>query len=295
MLSICIPVFNWDMTQLVHALHKQADELDVPAEIVLLDDGSRLRIKEANRPLAGLPRVYYEELKQNVGRSRIRNLLFAKASYRYLLILDCDTMVMDHDYLNNYLAMARSGIVVCGGRVYGDKPRNKKELLHWLVGSHREVNHAEHRQENPYHDFITGNFMIDRQVFEKIRFHESLSGYGHEDTLFGYELFNRKIPVHHIDNPLVHMGLENTDEFLNKTREGLRNLLKTHALVNEDPEYANMVKILRLYLRFKRYGISNLLGKLSGKLQKPMEKHLAGSHPSLFVFDLYKLCILCRQ
>ncbi len=295
MLSICIPVFNWDMTQLVHALHKQADRLNVPAEIVLLDDGSRPLIKEANRPLADLPLVKYEELKKNVGRSRIRNLLFAKASYRYLLILDCDTMVMSHDYLNNYLSAAHNGIVVCGGRAYGPKPADTKQWLHWLVGSNREVNNAEHRQENPYHDFITGNFMIDREVFEKIRFHESLTGYGHEDTLFGYELFKRKIPVEHIDNPLVHLGLENTDEFLRKTTEGLRNLIKTFELVNHDPEYARMVKILRIYLRVKKFGLHKPLGKLSGVLEKPMEQHLKGAHPSLLIFDLYKLCMLCRH
>ncbi len=295
MLSICIPVFNWDITQLVHALHKQADRLNVPAEIVLLDDGSRPQIKEANRPLADLPLVKYEELKENAGRSRIRNLLFDKSSYRYLLILDCDTMVTSHGYLKKYLETAFSGIVVCGGRTYGEKPVNRKELLHWLVGSKREVNTAAQRQKNSYHDFITGNFMIDRQVFEKIRFHESLSGYGHEDTLFGYELFKHKIPVEHIDNPLVHLGLENTDEFLRKTTEGLQNLIKTYELVNHDPEYARMVKILRIYLRIRKFGLHKLLGKLSGVLEKPMEQHLKGTHPSLLIFDLYKLCMLCRH
>lgn len=294
MLSVCIPIYKHDVRPLVHELHKQATALMIQAEILLLDDGSPEDTRMINRELQELPLVKYEELQENAGRSKIRNLLQKRASFRYLLILDCDLTVIRQDYLAQYSKLLHEGAVICGGRIYGDKPADPQYLLHWHVGSKREVATTRQRQANPHHNFITGNFVIDRQVFEKICFDEALSGYGHEDTLFGYELMKRDIPVIHIDNPLVHEGLEPAEQFLAKTREGLQNLLITWNLVHHDPRYAQMVRILKIYLRLRRLGMHKLAASISNPLENFLLQNLTGKKPNTILFDIYKLCLLCR-
>ena len=49
--------------------------------------------------------------------------------------------------------------------------------------------------------------MISKTCFEQISFNEDLQGYGHEDTLFGYELDKKNIQIHHLDNPVLN-GLD---------------------------------------------------------------------------------------
>ena len=51
MLSICIPVYNVDVTKLVSDLHTQIQEINETIEIVLIDDASDIEIKVKNRLL----------------------------------------------------------------------------------------------------------------------------------------------------------------------------------------------------------------------------------------------------
>ncbi len=295
MLSICIPIYNHDVTRLVKTLGKQAAGLGFPVELVLLDDASAHRIKEINRKMTAWPFVKYAELKKNTGRSKIRNLLAEKATHPYLLFIDCDTEVVNDHFLQKYVSSLQPEAVICGGHTYAmERPAGREFLLHWLVGSKREVRPANIRQQQPYKSFMTGNFLIERTVFINVRFREDLTGYGHEDTLFGYELMKHGIKVNHIDNPLMHVGLESADHFLDKTRQGLQNLLTTYDMVERDPDYADIVKILRTHQRLKKLRLNYFLSSLSVIMQRPMKKHLRSNKPRLWVFDLYKLCILCR-
>ena len=294
MLSICIPIFNQDVGTLAAELHRQAAGLGTPVELLLLDDGSDEPTKEKNRGLASLPLVKYEELPENIGRSRMRNELAKRSAYPYLLFIDCDMEVTSGEYLQQYIRYTEPGTVVCGGHLYSKDQPDQPWLLHWLAGSCREVKAAEKRRERPYHSFMTANFMIDKQVMARIGFREDLSGYGHEDTLMGYGLKKEGIPVLHIDNPLYHNGLEPASVFLEKTAESLENLWKSYKLTGKDPVYARMVTILRTYLTLKKWGLANVLGKFSGLLTRPAERHLQSRNPSLRIFDLYKLCVLCR-
>ncbi len=294
MLSICIPIYNQHVKPLVTTLHKQAATLNAPVSIELLDDGSDEAYRQQNRSLQNLPLVRYEEMPSNLGRSRIRNLLAEKASHPYLLFLDCDTGVDDEGFLNTYTSLLKHSKVICGGHRYGACPDDPKLHLHWKVGSFREAKRAKTRQKKPYRSFMTANFLIEREVFLDIRFREEIQGYGHEDTLFGYDLKKRRLKILHIDNPVLHLGLEPAGLFLKKTEEGLENLLKTYALVQKDPVYVRMVKALQTYVSLKKWKISFIPGKLIGLLRIKMEKQLLGRHPKLSALDLYKLCTLYR-
>ncbi len=294
MLSICIPVYNQYVGKLVNKLHRQALEMDMPAELLLLDDGSDEAIKHQNRSLESLPLVKYEELPENVGRSRIRNLLAKRSSYQYLLFIDCDMEVPSGEFLKNYIPHMQENQVVCGGHRYSEIPPEHPEFLHWLVGTCREVRPAEKRSQRPYHSFMTSNFMIDKRLIHQTGFREELNGYGHEDTLLGYALKKAGIPVTHIDNPLFHMGLEPATTFLDKTSESMNNLWRSYRLTGKDPVYARMVTILETYLTLRKWGLAFIFRNASVLLAKPAERHLKGSQPKLRVFDLYKLCKLCR-
>ncbi|MBK8722468.1 MAG: glycosyltransferase family 2 protein [Saprospiraceae bacterium] len=100
MLSICIPVFNEVVVELVDELHRQMMSLEVPIEIVLIDDASNQEILAKNQSIAS--KVVNIELSENIGRSKIRNLFLQYAQHEYLLFLDCDVSVPD-SFLSNYI------------------------------------------------------------------------------------------------------------------------------------------------------------------------------------------------
>ncbi len=296
MLSICIPVYNYDVRPLVKALHQQAKAAALIVEILLLDDASELSFREKNKTLTSLTDVYYEDLKKNIGRSKIRNVLRKKAKYQFLLFLDCDTEVPDHDFLNRYLPFLNTNkpVLVYGGRSYHPEPINDTTLLHWHFGRNREVKRATIRNRDPYKSFMSNNFLIHKSILEKVPFNEQLKGYGHEDTLLGYELKKQAITVIHIENPMIHAGLETAEEFLNKTDEGLQNLLSITTILNHDKEFIRSIRVLRSYHLLNGYLLKKWFAVLFNTLEKPIRRNLKGKAPKLWLLDIYKLGKLCQ-
>ena len=75
-------------------------------------------------------------------------------------------------------------------------------LLRWKYGRKKEQKKASDRNKHPYSRFSTFNVIIDKSIFSKFRFYEELKQYGHEDTLFSYQLKKAGIAIYHIDNGL---------------------------------------------------------------------------------------------
>ena len=148
-----------------------------------------------------------------------------KSKYDLLLYLDCDSAVISDSFLSSYVEHHALSNVIYGGRTHGEKkPDNNTLFLRWLYGIEREDKTLSDRKSAPYLTFKSNNFLIDKNTFLSIKFNESFIGYGHEDTYFAQELKEKNIPITHIDNPVLHIGLENNQEFLSKTKEGLKNL-----------------------------------------------------------------------
>lgn len=295
MLSICIPVYNYDIGPLVASLHLQALSLEVAVEIVVMDDASSEHWREVNRHVADLPLVRYIELTENAGRSRIRNKLCIEATYKWLIFMDCDSLPPDQHFLQRYVNATISEAVVCGGRSYLPQPPPDQTHLHWWYGKNREVHPADSRNQLPYRSFMTNNFMIPKTIMRKIPFNELINGYGHEDTLFGYELKNNSIPVVHIDNPLLHTGLQTQDEFLDKTKQGISNLWKIHSFMGKPVEFASMVRVLNTYNHLQRLGLSRAFCTITDPFISIIQKKLSGKKPILYYLDLYKLRLLCLE
>ena len=96
---------------------------------------------------------------------------------------------------------------------------------------------AAERNKHPHASFSTFNVLIERSVFSKIRFNEELKQYGYEDTLLGYQLKKAGINILHIDNGLIHEGLESNRDFLTKTKLGIENLSKLYDNVTDKKSF----------------------------------------------------------
>jgi len=292
MLSICIPIYNYEVGRLVRDLHFQAANTGYPFEILLMDDASEEKFREMNQSI-DLEYVRYIQLNKNIGRAKIRNRLAEEAKYPYLLFMDCDSAISSSLYIENYTRFFESGIVCCGGRMYEDKKPADSTYLRWKYGVERECASASERSKNPNAGFQTNNFLIDKKIFEKVKFNESLTGYGHEDTLFGLELLNQEIIIKHIDNPLIHLGLERASDFLEKTENGIANLYRVELLLREKyPEYINHSRLTQAELSLQKFHLSGFVSKLFGIMRRRMKNNLLSKNPSLMIFDLYRLGLL---
>jgi glycosyltransferase involved in cell wall biosynthesis len=292
MISICIPVYNFDVTSLVSELSEQAKSLPKPYEVILIDDCSDNKYKAINRNVC--KSFIYIELAENIGRSRIRNLFLRYAKYDYLLFIDCDSIIESSDFLLKYLEIIEQNPgVVCGGRIYKKFRPPRDKMLRWKYGLFRESQPSDVRNKFPYKSFMTSNFLIDRKILAKIRFDERITKYGHEDTLFGYSLKKGNISIDHINNPVVNGDLENNMEYLNKTAEGIGNLVNIIRVTNYDKDLINSITILRIYSKVRR--LEKFI-KLSFIVLKPLIIFLLSrGYVNLYLFDFYKLGILIEE
>ena len=288
MLSILIPTYNYDCLGLVEELHRQAQTLLFPIEILVADDGSKEELKRNNRKINKLSNCMFIELKENVGRARIRNFLSEKANYDILLFIDSDAGLISNDFLQNYVSAIQNNEVICGGLLY-DRPLPSPVFsLRYYYGICAEERSAKERNLCPYAQFSSFSFLIRKKTFREILFDESFSGYGHEDTAFGIELEKRGIKVKHIDNPLYHLGLEKNEDFLFKTETGIETLYRFSDKLTE------YVRLLQAYNKVRKYKLQKLVAFLFRKTRGLLKRNILSLHPNMKAFAFYKLGYLCN-
>jgi len=289
MLSILIPIYNFNVTALVEDLHRQSTECRIQFEILCLDDASLDFFKNQNKGINALSNVTYTELSNNIGRSKIRNQLAELSIYDNLLFLDCDAALPSQDFIKKYIIHIEDYHVVYGGRIYENyPPLSKQKYFRWYYGKKRESFNVQQRIKQPFKSFMTNNFLIRKKAFLSIRLNESIIGYGHEDTLFGIRLKENSVIVKHINNPVIHIGLEDFDEYFEKTLEGLRNLLFISHVVS----LHDTVRLYKYLALVKKYKIERLVIMVGKGLERMILKNLQGNRPVLVLFDLYKIAHL---
>lgn len=284
-ISILIPVYNFDVGNLVRELESQCKKaigLD-DFEILLFDDASPEKYQNAN--LAS-DKISFKNLLENAGRSKIRNLLANAAQFDALLYLDCDSAIEKPDFINSYVQHYQDDSVVYGGRTYSNQSPKDTTFFRWKYGVEREIISANTRIQNPYHSFMTNNFLISKKVYLDIQLDEELKGYGHEDTLFGIELKKKKIPIIHIENPAVHIGLETKEVFFEKTKEGIQNLIHLYENKKIKPENT---KLLSYYVKMNMFPLKNLFKIYYNSKSVKIEENLKSDNPNMRNFDLWKL------
>ena len=289
-LSILIPVFNWDCTRLIKDLHFQGLTLGIPYEIIVADDCSTDKdLREKSRLVAEThENCRYFGLPHNIGRAAIRNYMADQSQYDKLLFLDCDAEVKDKQFLKKYMEASHHASVVCGGLTHPDEIPQKGQELRYLYEKNAAFERsAGFRSQNPYLRFTSFSFLIQKDVFMKIRFDESYVRYGYEDVQFGHELETCGVSILHIDNPLAHVGLDDSASYLNKTRQAVQNAFDHKNDIGESSKLlTHYNKVLKMKMRWVFRVIWTFF-------QKSMEKNLLGPKPKLRIFSLYKLCYIC--
>ncbi len=289
MLSICIPLYNYNVTTLVSKLVTQINNLKITAEILILDDGSAIEFKKLNRQINNIDQVNYIELATNLGSAGIRNRLAKQSKYNYILFIDSDSDI-PQDYIEKYIPFINSDKeIVCGGRVHPVNLPSPDHSLRWKVGKKKEDFSAEFRRKIPNKSFMSNNFLTTKQMFSEVSFDETIERSGHEDTIFGIELEKKGIAITHIDNPVVHIGLETNLDFVKKTEQRLETLQYLTSLYKRGDLMYKRITILKYYQILNTLKLNKVYAIFYKMFNKIMKKHLCTLNPSMLVYDLYKL------
>jgi glycosyltransferase involved in cell wall biosynthesis len=291
MLSILIPVYNYNAYPLVKELHSQCLEAKIDFEIFCIDDASN-EYESNNNPIQFISNCIYIKMPKNIGRSSIRNLLASKSKKKWLLFLDCDTFPENNNFIANYVNQINSSAakVFFGGLIYSNMKPNNNQLLRWVFGKNRESIPLSKRKKNPYTTTFVSNFLIQKPVFETILFDEKIGTYGYEDYSFISTLKHRNIAIEHIENPLFHLNLETSEVFLSKTKIAIQTLL---SLSKDNPAVTKQNKITQLHRTLCFFKMDYIVSKLFQRLELKLEENLTSKKPSLLAFDIYKIGYFC--
>ncbi len=285
-ISILIPTYNYNVYELVCALHHQGLENGLTFEIRVYDDCSTDPVK-LNERINDLAHATFTKLQKNIGRSAIRNKLAIDATFNTLLFLDADTEIIKPDFITTYLeAVTTMSQIIYGGITYQKQPPSSSEILRWHYGNAREALPVTEREKAPHLRFLTLNFLIKKSVFDSISFNEDIPNLRHEDTLFALDCKSKNIKVSHIDNPVQHNGLESSETFLRKSMESVDAL---HMFVRNGLINANETALSKKAASLTRSGISRFVLVFYKRAKSTMRTNLLSKKPSLRTFDIYRL------
>lgn len=292
MLSILIPVYNYDIFPLVKMLNEEAIGMEVIFEILCLDDASdNTEIQISNKAVQKLSNCFFEILTENIGRSKIRNKLAEKAHFENLIFLDADVLPVQQGFIKTYLDAIATNDVIFGGISYPIISDSFKRSLHYKYGKKREALSFNKRLNAQSQNFTSANFAIKKKLFKKVKFNETIKTYGFEDLVFSKDLLFNGYKITQIDNLVVHNGiLEDNSDFILKEHESLETLHKLY--VNKNLEDKN-VRLLYYYSLLKKIRISNFYLIFFKLAKKNLLINLRSTRPSLFIFDIYRLGYFC--
>ncbi|HEX5625166.1 MAG TPA: glycosyltransferase [Saprospiraceae bacterium] len=292
MLSVLIPLYNYDIRQLLSDLDARLRRSGIAYEILVLDDASLPEYAGMAAELRDLPGIRWLTAPVNAGRSASRNRLAREARYEHLLFLDCDVRLIRENFIDAYLEHIRNEPydVLYGACLYPDNPpKDKALLLHWYYGSQVENPSLHDRLKHPFTRFHSVNFVVRKAVLAEIPFDERIRDYGHEDSLWAMDLKARGKAITHLDNPVLHEGLVSDKWFLRKTSHALKNLIRLER-ENRAPESA----LLNTYGLLKRLKMIPLAFRIYRKLERRIVRNLRSGQPAMRALSLYKLGLFIR-
>jgi glycosyltransferase involved in cell wall biosynthesis len=290
MLSILIPTYNCEILKLVESIHKQCVALSISFEIRCLDDFSENRSLHEIEKINAFSHCNYQVNPKNLGRTKIRQLLAEQANYDWLLFLDADVLPVSESFIENYLEwIDTSEKVVFGGYQYDSCEPDSSLLLRYRFGKEREEKSVAIRNSYPYQYTFSGNMLISKSIFLKLNFTESTKLYG-MDIYFGYQLYQHHIKVVHIDNPILHLGLEDNTVFFEKA---LQSVVSRKQFLAEKKGIEEVNPLLKAYSKIRKYHFTRLFAWLFYLFEPFLKKRIIGKNPSLRYFDWYRLGYIC--
>jgi glycosyltransferase involved in cell wall biosynthesis len=285
-LSILIPVYEYNATELIKDLLQQSLQVEIPLEIILIDDASSIdSFSNWATPFQDSKILQVTRLNQNIGRAAIRNSLIQKASFDWLLFLDTDTIPCSQNYLASFIPFLSSKYsCVCGGTAYRKEQPEASRRLRWEYGKAREEISSILRNQNPFGTFTLNNLLIRKEVVLQFPLDDAIQKYGHEDTLLGMTLAANHIKMLHIDNFVYHEGLDTNEIFLAKIKQSVSTLVDLHT----QRKLLSDTKLIKLHKKLLRLKMNRLFASLIKPFIASIEKNLVGSNPSMFYMDVLK-------
>lgn len=289
MLSILIPVFNYDASALIFELGRQGRDLASRVEgfeweLLVGDDASTdASLEAANCKATAAVGGTYCRVPQNIGQAYLRNLLSERAKGEWLLMIDSDARVAGPDFLERYWNDRNKADVICGAlkNPPGPAPRGCELRYRYEKAAERQRT-AAYRNRVPYTCFTAFNAMFRHDVFAAIRFDSRCTEYGYEDVLMGVMLQQYGKKILHTDNALYHMGIDRNASFLEKTETSLRVLSR----LGEPMQ--SVAGASRVYKFMDRLGLVPVVAWGFRCICGLLRRNLLGRHPILFCFQLYK-------
>lgn len=286
MLSILIPIYNYSVLPLVEQLIASANKAKIAFEIIAIDDASTIPASE-NTKLHNFKGLRFIENTVNKGRAGVRNELAKMANFDMLLFIDADMKLPDESFIERYLPHIEAKHIAFGGLCYHNESPDSQFALRWKYGHQREALTVKQRLQKKYLSTKTCNLIIPKSVFMSVQFNEDIKQYGHEDTLFSIELERNALSVHHVNNPLIHEGLESAEDFLKKVRLASENLAVLEKNFLSEAELMEF-NLLKIYYRFQKLFILRPILFLIEINLRGIERNLKSAKPKLWCLDMYK-------
>jgi len=282
MLSILIPTYNTDITDLVTSICRQARLSKITFEVIFCEDASHKYV-EKNASLTKDSHVRCLVNTGNLGRTATRSKLADAALYSWLLFLDADVSLLNIRFIENYVSQINPSHDIVYGGVSYKTHADDDYRLRWQYGILRESQSLKERQKEPYY-IISQNILIRKDIFTSLNT-IFLNRYG-LDNVFSYQIAKQGYKIYHIDNPVVHLGLEKNDVFLKKSLQAVETLVhcEEKGLITHD-----FTRLQKSYLRLNKNKGVFIFKVVISKGLKYFKKNLMGKKPSLLLFDLYRL------
>lgn len=250
-ISICIPAFRHDASDLIAALAACDDS--ALTEVIVHDDGTGdhelLAHMQYQASRHRIP-VRLVAADSNHGRAAARNRAITHARADWILLLDADMLPDETTFLTRYLdAIEMSGTpaAIVGGYSLRQSARDSRTALHRWQAEASECIDARRRQQSPGRYVFSCNTLVHRSILDMLPFDEAFSGWGWEDTDWGIRVA-KFFPVTHINNAATHLGLDADAALMTKYAKSGENFSR---LVKAHPEEARTMPLFRMAHRLR--------------------------------------------
>ena len=291
MLSVLIPIYNYNAYPLVLELHKQCLECAIDFEILCQDDASHSELNIENYKINSLTNCNFTELKVNIAHRQNRNFLANKAQYENLLFIDGDSIVIRSNYISSYISWVTNFDIVYGGRIHPQKCPSNNQKLRWKYGKFIEDKKVEKRNSAPFQSLLFNNTVIKKAWFDKVKFDSQLIKYGHDDTQLSCQLSKFNLKLKHIDNPVEHGDIDSNEDYLIKSKSSIENLI---VLFEEKKINADFSRLMSLLLVFNKLHLTYLISVIYKNIEGYLINNLKGENPNLLLYNVFRIGCLCK-
>lgn len=283
MLSILIPTYNTDISQLIKRLSYEIQEQNLSCQVMVCDDASQI-FTDSNKKISLNHNVQYISNERNLGRTATRSKLAKLSNNEWLLFLDSDVIPQEKKFLSEYLHhLSKDHGIIVGGISYEQKKPSSNVILRWKFGTKKEAKTAIRRTKNPYL-FPSANLLIKKDIFNYLnQDHSTKYGY---DNIFSFRAKEKNIPILHIENPVIHLGLETNAIFLTKSISAIETLVNAE---NNNELPTNHTRLQKAYLTLEKLNLSLFFQTIFSIFYHLVEKNLLSKYPNMYLFDAFRL------